>query len=56
VAWSALDARKAGFEAVVIEDATRGIDAGGSLGKAWQDMTGAGVRRLQSSAIDFPAA
>jgi len=55
VAWSALDARKAGFEAVVIEDATRGIDAGGSLGKAWQDMTGAGVRRLQSSAIDFPA-
>ena len=54
VAWSALDARKAGFEAVVIEDCTRGIDAGGSLGKAWQDMTGAGVRRLQSSAIDFP--
>jgi nicotinamidase/pyrazinamidase len=55
VAWSALDARKAGFEAVVIEDATRGIDAGGSLGKAWQDMTGAGVQRLQSSALDFPA-
>ena len=55
VAWSALDARKAGFEAVVIEDATRGIDAGGSLGKAWQDMTGAGVQRLQSSAIDVPA-
>jgi nicotinamidase/pyrazinamidase len=55
VAWSALDARKAGFEAVVIEDATRGIDAGGSLGKAWTDMTGAGVRRLQSSAIEFPA-
>jgi nicotinamidase/pyrazinamidase len=56
VAWSALDARKAGFEAAVIEDATRGIDAGGSLAKAWQDMTGAGVQRLQSSAIDFPAA
>jgi nicotinamidase/pyrazinamidase len=55
VAWSALDARKAGFEAVVIEDATRGIDAGGSLGKAWTDMTGAGVRRLQSSALEFPA-
>ena len=55
VAWSALDARKAGFEAAVIEDATRGIDAGGSLAKAWQDMTGAGVQRLQSSAIDFPA-
>src|SRR5919109_864779 len=45
VAWSALDARKAGFEAAVIEDATRGIDAGGSLAKSWQDMTGAGVQR-----------
>ncbi len=56
VAWSALDARKAGFAATVIEDATRGIDAGGSLAKSWQDMTGAGVRRLQSSAIDFPGA
>src|ERR1041385_925366 len=37
VAWSALDARKGGFEAAVIEDATRGIDAGGSLAKAWAD-------------------
>ena len=52
VAWSALDARKAGFEALVIEDATRGIDAGGSLGKAWQDMTGAGVKRIKSSDIE----
>jgi len=56
VAWSALDARKAGFEAAVIEDATRGIDAGGSLAKAWQDMTGAGVQRLQSAGIDVPGA
>ena len=56
VAWSALDARKAGFEAAVIEDAKRGIDAGGSLAKAWQDMTGAGVQRLQSAGIDFPGA
>jgi nicotinamidase/pyrazinamidase len=51
VAWSALDARKAGFQATVIEDATRGIDAGGSLAKAWQDMTGAGVTRIKSSDI-----
>ncbi len=51
VAWSALDARKAGFEATVIEDATRGIDAGGSLAKAWQDMTGAGVKRIKSADI-----
>ena len=51
VAWSALDARRAGFDALVIEDATRGIDAGGSLGKAWTDMTAAGVRRITSSDI-----
>jgi nicotinamidase/pyrazinamidase len=51
VAWSALDARKAGFDAYVIEDATRGIDAGGSLGKAWADMTSAGVKRIQASDI-----
>ena len=56
VAWSALDARAAGFAATVIEDATRGIDADGSLAKAWQDMERAGVRRLSSSAIDIPGA
>ncbi len=49
VAWSALDAIRAGFEATVIEDATRGIDAGGSLTRAWSDMTKAGVRRVQSA-------
>src|SRR2546425_11574461 len=51
VGWSALDARKAGFAATVIEDATRGIDTGGSLAKAWADMTGAGVKRIKSSDI-----
>jgi len=51
VAWSALDARKAGFAATVIEDATRGIDTGGSMAKAWADMTGAGVKRIKSSDI-----
>jgi len=51
VAWSALDARRAGFEAAVIEDATRGIDAGGSLARAWSDMTSAGVKRIQSSQL-----
>jgi len=56
VAWSALDARKAGFAATVIEDATRGIDTGGSLARSWQEMTGAGVKRVQSSMIDFPGA
>jgi nicotinamidase/pyrazinamidase len=51
VFWSAMDARKAGFTAAVIEDASRGIDAGGSLGRAWQEMTGAGIKRIQSSDI-----
>ena len=52
VGWSAVDARKAGFGAAVIEDACRGIDVGGSLAKAWTDMQAAGVRRLQSSDLD----
>jgi nicotinamidase/pyrazinamidase len=48
VAWSALDARKAGFDTYVIEDACRGIDTQGSLAKAWADMAKAGVKRIQS--------
>jgi nicotinamidase/pyrazinamidase len=52
VAWSALDARKAGFSALVIEDACRGIDAGGSLAKAWVDMQAAGVQRIKSTDIE----
>jgi nicotinamidase/pyrazinamidase len=36
---------------VVIDDATRGIDASGSLARAWQDMAGAGVKRIQSTDI-----
>lgn len=49
VAWSALDARKAGFETYVIEDACRGIDTGGSLKQAWADMAKAGVKRIKSA-------
>ena len=52
VGWSAIDARTAGFAATVIEDACRGIDADGSLAKAWAAMTKAGVKRVQSSAIE----
>jgi len=51
VAWTALDARAAGFETSVIEDACRAIDLEGSLGRAWSDMTKAGVRRVQSAAL-----
>jgi nicotinamidase/pyrazinamidase len=51
VAWSALDARKLGFQVIVIEDACRGIDVDGSLARAWQDMLAAGVERVQSTDI-----
>jgi nicotinamidase/pyrazinamidase len=51
VAWSALDARREGFETYVIEDACRAIDLKGSLAKAWADMTKAGVKRINSSDI-----
>ena len=51
VAWSAIDARKAGFGALVIEDACRGIDADGSLARAWKDMLAAGVKRITSADI-----
>jgi nicotinamidase/pyrazinamidase len=51
VAWTALDARKAGFETYVVEDACRGIDTQGSLAKAWTDMAKAGVKRIQSADI-----
>lgn len=51
VAWSALDARKFGFETYVIEDACRGIDLNGSLAEAWRNMQNAGVHRIHSSNI-----
>ena len=51
VAWSAQDARAAGFEATVIEDACRAIDLNGSLARAWADMAAAGVGRGQSTDI-----
>jgi len=49
VAWTAMDARKRGFDAYVIEDATRAIDLNGSLAAAWKQMQAAGVKRIQSA-------
>jgi nicotinamidase/pyrazinamidase len=50
VGWSAIDARKEGFKAAVIEDASRGIDLGGtSIAAAWKDMAAQGVQRIQST-------
>lgn len=46
VAWTALDARMAGFDVTVHEAACRAIDLNGSLGAAWAQMQAAGVHRL----------
>ncbi|MCI3208377.1 MULTISPECIES: bifunctional nicotinamidase/pyrazinamidase [Pandoraea] len=46
VAWSALDAKAAGFEASVIEHACRAIDLDGSLARAWASLAAAGVSRV----------
>ena len=51
VGYSALDARRAGFEVAVIEDACRAIDAGGSLDAAWRQMEEAGVKRVSSKEL-----
>ena len=51
VAWSALDARAAGFTATVIEEACRAIDLDGSLAKAWSDMAAAGVQRAPLTSL-----
>lgn len=49
VAWTAMDARRFGLEASVIEDACRAIDANGSLAAARNDMLLHGVRLIRSS-------
>ena len=49
VAWTATDARKAGFNVYVVEDATRAIDLDGSLAAAWKNMAAVGVKRIQSA-------
>jgi nicotinamidase/pyrazinamidase len=47
VNWTAVDARGAGFETYVIEDACRAIDTDGSLARAWDEMGAAGVNRIR---------
>jgi len=46
VYYSAVDARRLGFEAVVIESGCRAIDLAGSLAAAWTGMQQAGVQRI----------
>ena len=44
VRYSAEDARREGFEALVLESGCRGIDMGGSVAAAREALAGAGVR------------
>jgi len=47
VAWTAQDARRFGLDAVVVEEASRAIDTGGSHARARAGMEAAGVRRAR---------
>ena len=51
VNWSAMDARQAGMDVWVIEDACRAIDLNGSLDSPWKDMEREGVQRISSADI-----
>lgn len=51
VAWSVLDARMAGFEAVILTDACRAIDLAGSLDAAMAGMAEVGAVITESSAV-----
>jgi nicotinamidase/pyrazinamidase len=50
VAWTALDARAAGFDTTLLEEASRAIDLDGSLVRARGDLQAAGVR-FQPAAV-----
>lgn len=51
VAFSAVDARRMGFEAVLVEDACRGIDLAGSLASARATMREWGVTSVASGSL-----
>ena len=49
VAWSLLDAKHAGFDAVLVDDACRAIDTQGSLAQARAQLAAAGVHVVESA-------
>lgn len=51
VAWTALDARDAGLDVVLVEDASRGIDLDGSMARAIAGMEARGVVRVCAADI-----
>ena len=48
VYYSAVDARRLGFDVVLIEAGCRAIDLAGSLDAAWAEMATAGVQRVNN--------
>jgi nicotinamidase/pyrazinamidase len=46
VHFSAVDARRLGFDTVLVEAGCRAIDLAGSLDAAWAGMEAAGVQRV----------
>jgi nicotinamidase/pyrazinamidase len=51
VGYSALDAKRLGFEAVVLKDACRGIDLHGSAGEMEREFAKAGVQVMNTADI-----
>lgn len=51
VHFSAMDAKRLGFEVVVVEDACRAIDLGGSLARARAEWDAAGIAVTMSTAL-----
>ena len=50
VYYSAMDARRLGFDTMLIEAGCRAIDLAGSLDTAWTEMAAAGVQRVNDIA------
>jgi nicotinamidase/pyrazinamidase len=51
VRYSAEDARQQGFDVVVIEDACRGIDVGGSVKATHESFAASGIATMKAAAI-----
>jgi nicotinamidase/pyrazinamidase len=49
VAWTGYDAREAGLDVMVVEDACRGIDLDGSLARAQAEMDARGILPIRSA-------
>ena len=54
--WTAIDAARAGFETLLVDDVVRGIDVAGSMARAQADMAAAGVTRTVSADVEEASA